>query len=140
MKTILITGGSRGIGRAMVKLFSERGCSVAFTYNSSESSAAELSSMTGAIAIKADSASEQEVKDAVKIAEKKLGNIEILINNAAVSSFSLFTDITLEEWNKTFAVNVNGAFLYSRELLPNMIKNKHGRIKPPCFYCTDFAQ
>jgi len=84
--------------------------------------------MTGAIAIKADSASEQEVKDAVKIAEKKLGNIEILINNAAVSSFSLFTDITLEEWNKTFAVNVNGAFLYSRELLPNMIKNKHGRI------------
>ena len=128
MKTILITGGSRGIGRAMVKLFSERGCSVAFTYNSSESSAAELSSMTGAIAIKADSASEQEVKDAVKIAEKKLGNIEILINNAAVSSFSLFTDITLEEWNKTFAVNVNGAFLYSRELLPNMIKNKHGRI------------
>lgn len=128
MKTVLITGGSRGIGRAMVKLFSERGCSVAFTYNSSESSAAELSSMTGAIAIKADSASEQEVKDAVKIAEKKLGNIEILINNAAVSSFSLFTDITLEEWNKTFAVNVNGAFLYSRELLPNMIKNKHGRI------------
>jgi 3-oxoacyl-[acyl-carrier protein] reductase len=128
MKTVFITGGSRGIGRAMVKLFSERGYSVAFTYNSSECQANELSLLTGALAIKADSSSEKEVKNAVKIAKEKLGNVEILINNAAVSSFSLFTDITLEEWNKTFAVNVNGAFLYSRELLGDMINNKSGRI------------
>lgn len=128
MKTVFITGGSRGIGRAMVKLFSERGYSVAFTYNSSESQAKELSLLTGALAIKADSSSEKEVKNAVKIAKEKLGNIEILINNAAVSSFSLFTDITLEEWNKIFSVNVNGAFLYSRELLGDMINNKCGRI------------
>ena len=128
MKTVFITGGSRGIGRAMVKLFSERGYSVAFTYNSSESQANELSLLTGALAIKADSSSEKEVKNAVKIAKEKLGNIEILINNAAVSSFSLFTDITLEEWNKIFSVNVNGAFLYSRELLGDMINNKCGRI------------
>ena len=64
----------------------------------------------------------------VKTAEKKIGNIEILINNAAVSSFSLFTDITLEEWNKIFSVNVNGPFMYTKQVLPSMINKKYGRI------------
>lgn len=128
MKTVLITGGSRGIGRAMVRLFSEHGYSVAFTYKSSDAEAHELSMTTGAFAIKADSACENEVISAVKAAENKLGDIEILINNAAVSSFSLFTDISLEEWKKTFDVAVTGAFLYSRAALPSMIRNKCGRI------------
>ena len=128
MKTVLITGGSRGIGRAMVRLFSERGYSVAFTYKKSEREAEELSLATGALAIKADSACEDEVISAVKLAEERLGEIEILINNAAVSSFYLFTDLSLAEWKRTFDVAVTGAFLYSRELLPSMIRNKHGRI------------
>ena len=128
MKTVLITGGSRGIGRAMVRLFSERGYSVAFTYKNSEREAEELSLATGALAIKADSACEDEVISAVKLAEERLGEIEILINNAAVSSFSLFTDLSLAEWKRTFDVAVTGAFLYSREILPSMIRNKHGRI------------
>ncbi len=128
MKTVLITGGSRGIGRAMVRLFSESGYSVAFTYKSSEREAEELSLATGAYAIKADSTCEGEVVSAVKSAAEKLGDVEILINNAAVSSFSLFTDISIEEWRKTFDTAVTGAFLYSREVLPSMIRNKRGRI------------
>ena len=128
MKTVLITGGSRGIGRAMVRLFSERGYSVAFTYKASDAEAHELSLATGAFAIKADSACENEVVYAVKAAEDKLGDIEILINNAAVSSFSLFTDISLSEWQRTFDVAVTGAFLYSKATLPSMIRNKCGRI------------
>ena len=128
MKTVLITGGTRGIGREMVKKFSEAGYAVAFTYRTSESAAEELSRLTGALAIKADSANEAEVVSAVKEVKEKMGNVNILINNAAVSSFSLFTDITLDAWRDMFSTNVDGAFLYSREVLPSMINNKWGRI------------
>ena len=127
-KTVLINGGSRGIGRAMVELFSENGYSVAFTYKSSDAAAEELSKRTGALAIKADSASEKDVSRAVDIATENLGFVEILINNAAVSSFSLFTDLTYDAWRNIFGVNVDGAFFYCQKLLPEMIKNKRGRI------------
>lgn len=128
MKNVLITGGSRGIGRAMVRLFSERGYSVAFTYKDSTDAANELSMETGALAIMADSSCESDVVRAVKLAEESIGNVEILINNAAVSSTSLFTDITLSEWNRIFSVNVNGPFMYSKQVLPSMIRRKCGRI------------
>lgn len=128
MKTVLITGGSRGIGKAMVELFCENGYKVAFTYKNSESQAKKLAESTGAIAIKADSASETEVIEAVKLAESTLGKIDCLINNAGISSFSLFTDLTLEEWNRHLAVNLTGAFLYSRAVIPGMVSRKCGRI------------
>jgi len=128
MKTVLITGGSRGIGRAMVRLFSERGYSVAFTYKSSDNEARKLSLATGALALKADSTCESEVLAAVKAVEEKLGCVDILINNAAISSFFLFTDISLSEWQRTFDVAVTGAFLYSKATLPSMIRKKSGRI------------
>lgn len=128
MKTILITGGSRGIGRAMVELFSERGYYVAFTYKSSDELAEALSKKTGALAIKADSAIAEDILKAVETVQNKLGMIEILINNAAVSSFSLFTDVALKDWRAMFSVNVDAAFLYTKAVLPDMIKNRRGRI------------
>ena len=128
MNTVLITGGSRGIGRAMVRLFSQNGYSVAFTYKNSVGAAEELSRETGALAIRADSAVPSDIENAVRIAREKLGNIEILINNAAVSAFSLFTDITLEAWRDMFSVNVDGAFLYTKAVVRHMINNKAGRI------------
>lgn len=128
VKTVLITGGSRGIGSAMVKLFSERGYRVAFTYNKSKMEAEELSLSTGALAIKADSKDENDVKLAVETVVKTFGFLDILINNAAVSSFSLFTDLTLDAWREIFSVNVDGAFLFSREALVHMIREHKGRI------------
>lgn len=128
MKTVLITGGSRGIGRAMVELFSQKGYSVAFTYKNSEMEAKKLAETTGALAIYADSAIETDVVSAVKKAEDYLGQIDCLINNAGISSFSLFTDITLEQWNEIIAVNLTGAFLYSREVTRGMVNRKSGRI------------
>ncbi len=128
MKNVLITGGSRGIGRAMVRLFSERGYSVAFTYKDSTDAANELSMETGALAIMADSSCESDVVRAVKVAEESIGNVEILINNAAVSSFSLITDVTLEAWREMFSVNMDAAFLYSKAVLSDMIREKWGRI------------
>lgn len=128
MKTVLITGGSRGIGKAMVELFCSSGYAVAFTYKSSEEEAKALQKATGAFAICADSASETQVMEAVRLARHELGSIDCLINNAGVSSFSLFTDLTLDDWNSHLAVNLTGAFLYSKAVIPCMLEKKQGRI------------
>jgi len=128
MKTALVTGGSRGIGKAIVELLCEKGYSVAFTYKNSENEAKSLAERTGALAIKADSASEDQVAFAVDKVIESFGKIDCLVNNAGVSSFSLFTDLTLEEWNDTLNVNLTGAFLYSREAARDMIRRKSGKI------------
>ena len=128
MNKILITGGSRGIGADMVRYFCEKGYKVAFTYKSSKKEADLLSEETGAFAICADSANESEVISAVRQAEEFCSGIDALINNAAISSFALFTDIKTEDWKRIFDVNVNGAYYYTREVLPKMIEKKQGRI------------
>lgn len=127
-KTILVNGGSRGIGKAIVELFATAGWQVAFTYKSSAEEAAFLSERTGALALRADTACEEEVIAAVEKAEEALSGIGCLVNNAAVSSFSLFTDITLADWNSLFSVNLTGAFLYSREVLRHMLSRHAGKI------------
>ena len=128
METVFITGGSRGIGKSMVELFSQNGYAVAFTYKNSKEEAQTLASKTGAIAIRADSASESDVVRAVKYAQERLGSIYCLINNSAISSVSMLTDLTLDEWNNTVAVNMTGAFLYSKAVIPDMVSKKCGRI------------
>ena len=128
MKSVLVNGASRGIGAEIVRLFCERGYRVAFTYKRSAQAAARLAEETGALAIVADSACEGDVIRAVGEAKAALGGVDILVNVAAISSFSLFTDITAEAWNEIFAVNVNGFFYYTRAVLPEMISKKEGRI------------
>lgn len=128
MRNVLITGGSRGIGSAMVRAFTKNGYRVAFTYKSSDDAAAKLATETGATAIKADSASEEQIISAVSKAALVLGGIDILINNAGISSFSLLQDLSLAEWNECISVNLTSAFLFSREVIPYMLKNHKGRI------------
>ena len=128
MRNVLITGGSRGIGRAMVELFSAEGWQVAFTYLRSEAEAKALAEKTGALAIRADAESESEILASVAEAEKAFGSIDCLINNAAISGFSLLTDITTEEWNRFLRINLTAPFIYSRAVLPSMIRKQKGRI------------
>ena len=128
MKTVLITGGTGGIGSEMVRRFAKDGYNVAFTYRTSKKEAEELSAATGAMAIAADSSDESAVVNAVASVTDRFGAVDCLINNAAVSSFSLLTDIMLEDWNRMIAVNLTGAFLYSKAVLPGMINKKQGRI------------
>ena len=128
MRTAFITGGSRGIGRAMVELFCAENYKVAFTYLHSEREALALAEKTGALAIRADAEKESEILASVKMAEETLGKIDCLINNAAISSFSLLTDITTEQWEKMLRINLTAPFIYSRAVLPSMICNKKGRI------------
>lgn len=128
MRNVLITGGSRGIGSAMVRAFTKDGYRVAFTYKSSDDAATKLATETGATAIKADSTSEEQIISAVSKAALALGGIDILINNAGISSFSLLQDLSLAEWNECISVNLTSAFLFSREVIPYMLKNHKGRI------------
>ena len=128
MKTVLITGGSRGIGRAMVELFCEKGYIVAFTYKNSAEAADALSKETGALPIFADAESEEDIVNAVKVTLNKLGHIDCLINNAGVASFSLFTETSLADWQRVFSINLHSAFLYSREVAKSMITAHSGKI------------
>ena len=128
MKGVLITGGSRGIGRAAVELFSKNGYKVAFTYKSSDAAALELSSRCGARAIKADSECACDIERAVAEATEFLGSVDVLINNAAVASSGLLTDISLDEWNRVMNTSVTGAFLYTKSVLSQMVNKKCGRI------------
>ena len=128
MSVAFVTGGSRGIGAETVKLLSQSGWSVAFCYFSDDAAAQEVAQKSGALAIKADVADSDALDKAVKQAQSKLGDIDLLVNNAAISFAGLFTDIAGEDWQRMLNVNVNGAFNATKSVLPQMIKNKRGKI------------
>ena len=128
MNTVLITGGSRGIGAEMVRRFSRSGFLVAFVYHQSHSAANALAKETGAYPICADVSVSFEVERAVREAKAQLGHIDVMINNAGVAGFRLFTEITEKEWEKHIATNLNSAFYFSRAVLPEMINRKSGVI------------
>lgn len=127
-KTVFITGGSRGIGECAVYEFSRLGYNVAFTYFKSEEKAQEIIKSTGACGIFCDVSKSDSVNNAIKIATEKYGKIDILINNAGISEFALFTDITDEAWHKMIDTNLSSAFYTSRAVLPQMISRKDGII------------
>ena len=127
-KTVFITGGSRGIGAECVKIFSENGYNVAFSYFKSEKEAFELSKKYGAICFRADSAISSEITEAINKTSLHFGKIDVLINNAGISHSALFTDITDEMWKRMLDTNLSGAFYASRAVLPQMISRKSGVI------------
>ncbi len=124
MKTVLITGGSRGIGAACAALFSKNGYNVIINYNKSEEKALTLAKGIGATAIKADVSRVDEVKEMFE----KAGKVDILINNAGIAQQKLFTDISNEEWHRMIDVNLSSVFYCCKEALPYMINRKAGAI------------
>ena len=125
---ILITGGSRGIGKACVERFTKDGHQVAFIYRSSYESAHALSENTGAISVCADVSNAQDAKAAVDDVISALGGIDVLINNAGISQIKLFTDITDEDWDRMIGTNLSGSFYVTRAAVKYMISQKSGKI------------
>lgn len=121
---ILITGGSRGIGAAAVRLFCARGDRVWFLYEKRHEQARELSRQTGAAAICCDVADEQ----AVLAAFSQLPPLDALICNAGIAHYGLISEITPDEWRRIFAVNVDGIFHCVRAALPGMLRKQAGAI------------
>ncbi len=129
MRNILISGGSRGIGRACVGAFAANGDRVAFIYRSRDDEAAKVAAATGAIAIKADISDPSEVRRAISEAEAALGgSIDVLVNNAAVSHIGQMQDMTDEEWRRVLDTNLSGAFYLSRGVVSGMVRSHYGRI------------
>ena len=129
MRNILISGGSRGIGRAIVEAFAANGDNVAFLYRSREEEAAQVAAATGAVAIKADVSDPTEARRAITEAETALGgSIDVLVNNAAISWIGQMQDMTDIEWRNILDTNLSGAFYLSRGVVSGMVRNHYGRI------------
>lgn len=133
MKTVIVTGGSRGIGAAIVKELAKENYNIVLNYNNSEEAAKqiqkELEEQNIKIEIfKADVSKREEVKELVKFALDKFRSIDVLINNAGIDQIKPFMDITDEDWNNIMQVNLNSVFYCSQEVLENMIHNKKGCI------------
>ena len=128
MKTVLITGGSRGIGAAAARRFAAAGYRVAINYQHSEEAALALAEELGGIALRADVSDPVQVQNMVDNVLDKFCQLDILICNAGISQQKLFGDLTDADWRRMFAVNVDGTFHAIRAALPHMIHRKAGRI------------
>ena len=106
MSTVVITGGSRGIGAAAVKLFAEKGHKVFFLYEKNHEAANTVSAATGAEAICCDVADQ----GAVKAAFDRIGDVDILICNAGICHYGLMSMVTEDTWDRLFGVNVKGIY------------------------------
>lgn len=129
MKIAIVTGASRGIGREIAKVLAEQGIKVIANYNKSKEQAQELKRENPEIDIfQADVSNRSQVQEMAKYTIEKYGKIDILINNAGISEWKLFTDTTDEDWNRIINNNLYSAFCVTQEVLPYMIKNKSGNI------------
>lgn len=134
-KTILITGGGQGIGRAYALGFGERGCSIVIADMNGANAhrvAEEITAAGGkALAVETDVASEAGVRNLVRRAVAQFGRIDVLINNAALFStlkMKAFEEISVEEWDHVFRVNTRGTFLTCREVSSVLKAQRSGRI------------
>lgn len=133
MKTVIVTGGSNGIGAAIVKELALKKYNVVLNYNKSEEAAKkikeELKEKNINIEIfKADVSNKKQVKELIKFTLNKFKNIDVLINNAGIDQIKPFMEITEDDWNTMFKVNLNSVFYCTQEVLENMIHNKKGCI------------
>ena len=132
-KVALVTGSSKGIGKEIIREFARNGYDVVINYNNSEKEAYALNEEISkynvrSLVIKCDVSNEEEVKNMIDEIHSKLGNVDILVNNAAVNYNDFFYKKSVEDFKRTMDVNVLGAFLVSKYVSKDMINNKWGRI------------
>lgn len=124
MSTVVITGGSRGIGAAAVQLFAQQGDTVFFLYEKNHAAAAAVAAATGATALCCDVAD----KAAVQAAFSQIGEVDVLICNAGICHSGLMSQISEEDWDRIFAVNVKGIYHCINAALPSFLNKQKGSI------------
>jgi 3-oxoacyl-[acyl-carrier protein] reductase len=135
-KTVLITGGARGIGKAITEIFALNGYNVAINYNQSRTQAKDLITYLQSkgidkerlYLIRADISRAEEVSHMIARTIKNFGQIDVLVNNAAICKTGLLTDLTETEWDEIFNTNIKAIFCACRLVLPQMINRKNGKI------------
>ncbi len=124
MSTIVITGGSRGIGAATVRAFAGRGDRVFFLYEKCHAAARAVAEETGAIPICCDVAD----GEAVAAAFRQIGDVDILVCNAGICHYGLLSMMEPEQWDRLFAVNVKGIFHCVRGAMPGFLRKQRGSV------------
>ena len=125
-KVVLVTGSSRGIGKATIVEFASKGYNVVINYFNSKTKAEELKKYVEnefkikALCIKADVSNETEVKNMIDTIISEFGRIDVLVNNAGIVYDRNFDEITIDEFKRTLEVNVLGAFIVAREVAKYM--------------------
>ena len=132
-KNALVTGGSRGIGKAIVLELAREGANVALTYISNEDRAKEVigeveSYDVKGLAIKADVSKEEEVNNMIEIVNSELGGIDILVNNAGITKDNLLIRMKTEDWDDVINTNLKGVYLCTKAVVRGMMKKRYGKI------------
>lgn len=132
-KVAIVTGGTRGIGRAIVLELARNGCNVAFNYNKSVQPAAELckeveSYGVGACSFQVDAASFDDVKGMVKEVKDKFGRIDLLVNNAGITKDKLLAMMGEPDWDAVIDTNLKSAYNFCKNVITIMMKQKCGGI------------
>jgi 3-oxoacyl-[acyl-carrier protein] reductase len=129
----LVTGGSRGIGRAIVKALAAEGARVAFVYRGNREAAQQLSEEIAqgggtTLALQVDVTDAEAVKQSVERVEKEWGRFDILVNNAGIIRDDLFIRMEPEAWQAVLQTNLGGAFHFCRAVAYTLMRQRHGRI------------
>jgi acetoacetyl-CoA reductase/3-oxoacyl-[acyl-carrier protein] reductase len=132
-RVALVTGGSRGIGRAIAIALAAAGADVAFTYRRSGPQASELAlELRGrgvrALALLAQEGERADARKALEAVRAELGPVQVLVNNAAIAQELPFLEIQDEDWDRMLGVNLRGPFVWCQEVLPEMLEAGFGRI------------
>jgi len=134
--TALVTGSTRGIGKETALLLLKNGLNVIISSRSQQSIDNVIQEIylkfpfkkENILGLKCDVSNHSDVKSLVDVSIKRFGKIDILVNNAGIVYFKSLLDTTEEEWDRTIDINLKGVFLFTKEVLPYMIKNKFGGI------------
>ena len=132
-RVALVTGASRGFGRAIALAFASEGADVGVNYRASATGAAEVAAAVqklgrGALVVEADVASEGDVSELIGATLSRFGRLDILVNNAGIMERGLFVDLPVSAYTRMFATNVTGTMLCTRAALPAMMERRYGRI------------
>ena len=132
-RVAIVTGASRGIGRAIAELFAYEGAKTVINYNTSEKKALAVADKVNnqgceAICVKADVSKYTDVKYLIEKTLQKYGRIDILVNNAGILIADDVFDTSEDDWDRTIDINLKGAYLCSKEAAPIMLKQKRGKI------------
>jgi 3-oxoacyl-[acyl-carrier protein] reductase len=127
-KVAIVTGGSRGIGRAIVQALGREGAKVAFTYVQNKALADEVANGETIVGFQADVSNFEQAKDLVKQVREKFGRIDILVNNAGITRDKLLALMSEKDWDDVLDTNLKGVFNLSKHVAGVMIRQKSGSV------------
>ena len=127
-KVAFVTGGTRGIGRAITERLKADGFAVAAGYSGNEAAAKACADEIGTMVVKGNVGSFEDCARAAKEVEAELGPIDVLVNNAGITRDAVFHRMTPEQWSEVISVNMNSAFNMTRQVIDGMRERNWGRI------------